>query len=179
MPRRYQVALFALALIAPWGAWAASPALITTLVHLLESKGLSAPQAQTAAATAKHRYPGSALAPIVTSVKGIRRLPATYYAHGALKRPVANGLTHVLLAAFTQRAAPQRVRGATNAYTRAVAQGAPPQTTGQLLIHALQHGANTARLKALVAAYLRQYKAGASAQNALHNAEGKLAHYGL
>lgn len=67
----------------------------------------------------------------------------------------------MLTSAFRHHASPRRVGTAAHAYTHAVASGAPPQTTSQLLVSALKRGVSAAGLKTLVANYLRKYKAGA------------------
>lgn len=179
MTRRRLTGLLMLGFTMPALASAGSVPLTTTLQHLLQGQGLSATQARSTAQTAAHHYQGTALQSVLGSVKGIPRLPAQYYSHGALKAPVAGGLTQVLTGAFRHHASAHRVGTATRAYTHAVSQGAPPKTTEQLLVSALQHGVSTASLKTLMANYLRRYKAGASAQGALHKAQGALSRYGL
>lgn len=179
MAHRRRAALLVSSLALSPIAGAASMTITQTLLHTLESKGLSAVQARSAALVASHHYHSQALQPVLASIKGIPRLPAHYYSHGTLKGQAGTGLTRVLTSAFRNHAGPARVQSAAGAYTHAVAKGAPPQTTGQLLVSALHHGVTAPRLKALVASYLRRYKAGASAQNALHKAKGTLSRYGL
>lgn len=179
MTHRRLTGLFLLTFTLPSLASTATAPLTTTLQQLLQGKGLSTAQAHSTTQTAAHHYQGTALQSLLASVKGIPRLPPQYYSNGALKAPVAGGLTQVLGSAFRHHASAHRVGTATHAYTHAVAKGAPPQTTGQLLVSALQHGVSTTSLKTLVANYVRRYKAGASAQGALHKAQGALSRYGL
>ncbi len=136
-------------------------------------------QARSTARVASHDYHGSALRPLLASIKRITHLPAHDSSHGTTKRSVGSGLTRVLTSAFRNRAGGARVQSATGAYTRAVSQGAPPQTTGQLLVPALRHGVTTPRLKAPVAWYVRRYKASASAHNGLHGAQSTLSRASL
>ena len=174
MTHRRLTGLLVLAFAIPPLANAASTTLVATLGHLLLGKGLSPTQARATAHSAAHHYHGTALQSVLARIKGIPRLPARYYTNGALKAPVAGGLTQVLTSTFRHHASPRRVGTAAHTYTHAVASGAPPQTTSQLLVSALKRGVSTAGLKTLVANYLRKYKAGA-----FHKAQGALSRYGL
>lgn len=72
-------------------AGAASMTTTQTLVHLLESKGLSAVQARSATLAASHHYRSATLRPLLAGIQTMPCLPAHYYSHGTLKGSVAGG----------------------------------------------------------------------------------------
>lgn len=170
-------AIFALAL--PLASWATGIPVTQTLLHVLETKGLSTIQAGAATKTAGQNYSPSALQSVSASLKSSPNMPNRYYKKGTLRTPVANGLAGVLKSAFTKHAPASRVKGAYSSYIKTVAKGGPPTTTAQLLISALNHGATTSHLKALVATYLQKLKSGSTAQGAMKKAQAARSRYGL
>lgn len=146
-------------------AGAASMTPTQAFLHLPERKGLPAVQARLVALVASHHDHGPALRPLLTGIHGMRRFPAHYYSHGTSKGPVRGGLTRVLTSAFASHSL--RARARTERGRRLHACGGPRRAaTGHspALVSAWCHGVAAPRLTALVATYLRRYKAGASAE---------------
>lgn len=179
MTVKSQAAAAILALTLPGASWATGIPITQSLLHTLETKGLTALQAGAATKTASQHYNVSALQSVLSSLQSSPNMPARYYKKGTLKPPVASGLSGVLTSAFTKAVPATRVKGAYTSYTNTVAKGAPPTTTAQLVISALQHGATTSHLKALVTAYIQKLKSGSTAQGAMNKAKAALSRYGL